>query len=184
MKNTNIKRILLALVAVVLTFAMCFALVGCGGGDGDDKGGKKGGKTSTKTPEQLADDLMEAMWQDYSASAMYKLAHEATYDEELEEEIQVALDGMEESMESMEDYNAEVSWEILGAEDMDDDDLEDFKELYADEYDLDVEKGQIVEVSMAISFEIEGEEQTSEEETEIPFLYIDGKWYVDMESTM
>ena len=36
MKKTNIKRILLALVAVVLTFAMCFALVGCGGGDKDD----------------------------------------------------------------------------------------------------------------------------------------------------
>lgn len=183
MKKTNIKRILLALVAVVLTFAMCFALVGCGGGDkDDDKGGKN--KASSKSPEQLAEDLMEAMWEDYSASAMFKLAHEATYDEELEEEVQTALDGMKESMDSMEDYNAEVTWEILGSEDMDESDLEDYKDLYADEYDLEVEKGKVVKANMCITFEVAGEEQTSEEETEIPFLCIDGKWYVDMESTM
>lgn len=183
----KIKRILLAVLALLLVFAMCFAMVGCD--KDDDKKDKK--SSSSRSPEDVADDYMEAMFVNRDAKEILDLIHDdvidaACEDEEmtksefedyLQEEIDYTFDALDDEVDEW-----SVDWEISYVEDMDEYDLEDLQEDYLDMYDLEVDDAKFVEIDATIEITVDDETEDSGNDMEICVVKIDGKWYLDPDS--
>ena len=203
----NFKRVLLTLVAALLVFAMCFAMVGCGKDD-DKKDDKDDSKTSVSDkketddskdedddekeiaikkdgPEEIADKAMKAMWEDQDAQAFVDLMNDdliaAAEEEGMSEQDMV--DSFQTILDTLDDSFAaadavDITWEIGDVNDVDD--LDRIQEEYKDNVDLDVEDAKVVDITVVISAEVDGKTASQEQEIQLPVVLIDGEWSIDM----
>ncbi len=182
----KIKRVLLTVLALLLAFTMCFAMVGC---DKDDKKDKK--SSSSRSPEDVADKFMEAVFIDKKAEDAINLIHDDVIDgfceeedmkkSEFEDEFQEDLDDLFEEFDyEYDDWS--VDWTISYVEDLEEYNLEDIKDSYSDYYDVEIDDAKLVEIDATLKTTCDGEKEEDTDELEIVAVKIDGKWYLDIES--
>ena len=166
----DLKKIIIAGVAVVLVVVLCILLFSsCGGGSG--------------SPEKVADKFMSAMFKDCDAEKISDLIHpdivdamvEDEYDGDKDEYLEEGQETFDKMNEGFEENEISIDWEVGDVEDIEDDDLEEIQEKYDDEYELEVSAAAVVEIELIAEFK--GEENSSK--MEIPVVEIDGGWYVD-----
>ena len=200
MKKTNMKKVLLTLIAALLAFVMCFAFVGCSKDSDDDKDEDKDNKTSVsdkadkdedkdtedKEDEEDEEDDKKPADDDDEALAVaehYAEAYLIDYDAEeaFENVLDEAFEAMgytrdefvadfQETLDYLAENEIEYEYTIIHVVDSD---LDDIAGTY-ESFDLEVEDCVIYEVEASII----GMEE-SQETYEISVVLIDGEWYLD-----
>ena len=173
------KKTLLTLVALLLSVAMCFSIVGCDKDD-DDKKDKK----SSRTPEEIAGLALKYTYKDRDINKYLDLIHEDVVNKTADDKgltVDEFAEEMEESMveafDSLESMGAEidVDYEVGDVKECDTED--DIIKQYKDEYDLDVDEVKAVEVDITVTVSYQGESQENEQTEEMEICKIDGVWY-------
>lgn len=173
----DLKKIIIAGVAVVLVVVLCIVLFSsCGGGGG------------ASSPEKVVDKFLTAAYKDFDAEATFKcMMPEDIIDEQMEkedmepdeayEEFQDKLDDLKEAFE---DNDVKISWEIGDVDELDKDDIKDIQEIYEDQMDLDIEIEDAATVEVELIAEADGDENSMDMDWSV--VKIDGDWYVDVGS--
>lgn len=164
-KKMDIKKLIIAGVAVVVAVVLCIVLfTSCSSG-----------------PEKVVDKALSAVYEDFDAEALIDCMHEDIIDEMCEqadmdkdEIVEKMQDMLDEMKDAAEDDEITVEWEITEVDDMKKSELKDIQELYEDEFDLEVTDGKVVEVELTV-YEDGDEEDDSDMELEV--VKIDGEWY-------
>lgn len=187
----NFKRVLLTLVAALLVFAMCFAMVGCGKDSDKDKDDKSGSSSKVEVkkdkPEDIADKAMKSMFEDYDAQAYVDLINDdildAAYEdsgmteEEFVDQFQVVFDSIEEAFTAMGD-DVEITWEVGKVSDVDD--LDEINDSYKDIADVEIEDAKTVKVTVTAEATVDGESAKQSKDMELSVILIDGEWSLDI----
>ena len=195
-------RILLTLVALLLTLAMCFAVTGC-----SDKDDKEKSDVSEKTndkeiavvsglssPEEVAEAFVESLFVDFDAAATVGLVHEADVDYMVEN-----LEGGDTKEDLIEHFDKSYSerksildesfgdWSFtFEIEEVADSDSEDsvvatrIKNHY-EEADIDIEDYKSVYVDGVMKYDDQTEDDV---DVCVYVVQIDGKWYLDLTETL
>ncbi len=149
-----------AVVAIAVALILIFTL-----------GGGKGG---AKTAEDVVEEYIKAA-EEVDGEAIMDLIHENILEKEFsdEDEREEAIEEFEKGLGEIMEM-CEIQFEIGDSESLDGDDLEDLQEEYEEDYDLEVEDAEYIEVIMTI--EVYGYEQT--QTNELLVIKVDGKWYL------
>ena len=165
----NMKRI----VATLLALVMCFALVACG----KDKASKGGGyKDAIETLMDVRFGLESSRIEDMAPKAFWDaLAKTGITVKDVEEEFDDFYLGF--SLEEEYGSDFETSYKILEKEEVDKDDLEDFKEHLEDEFGI---SGSAVKsgYSLVVELAVRGSEDERITEAEIYAVQIGNAWYL------
>ena len=162
-------RKVLSLLALISVFAMVLTFAACGDSD-------KGGSGDSGSPEDMVKAVAEAMFEgdaDTIMGALPEFVFDDVDKDEVKEELQDMLDQF---MELSEEYEFDYSIEVKRTKDKSKDLIEEIEEEFdLSEKDLkSIEEAAKVEMTMTI--EVEGEEDTTEEE--VLCVLIDGEWYM------
>lgn len=174
--NKNSKKkgfpIVGTIVAIVLAAAVIFTSVILCKGAGAFK------------PEYAVEKYMKANYVEFDADLAASVYHpdrfKAMCDDndmtknEMLDHRQESLDDVEEGMN---DVNAEVTWEIVDIDGVEDEDYDDIVDFYDEEYGLDVKDIKVVEVDAVY----DSDEKLYEKTFEFVVVKIGGKWYFDGE---
>lgn len=171
------------LLCLLLSLVLVLSLAACG-----ESGGKK--EKSGKTPESVAEKYMDAVL-DADFEKIFDLIHKDVINNGLEAEgldkeyLQEMIDENNADMEEMfaeleEEAGGKVkfSYEVLEAEELSEDMLENGQEYYEDEYDVKITDAKVVEIEVTVEFD--GDQET--ESFEIYVVKIGGSWYLDIDS--
>ena len=176
-------RILLTLVALLLTLAMCFAVTGCSDKkkDKDDDDDDSKAIDRIDSPEDVVDAYMQASYVDFDIQALLDLYHQESLDMACEAEGKTIDDvkddgkaSVDEIKEVIEEDNIEVEWEIGDVRDVTYDDGYEIFDVYEEDFDIDVIEAKIVEVE----FTARNEEDEKSDALEFIVVNIDDQWYM------
>lgn len=172
MKKTNIKKIILTLIAALLAVSMCFAFAGCS--DSEPKNGSGDNNAEEPDPNdtgyiEVLDNYLTCLYSSFD----YDDCMECYVSEQREDmsHLEYTLENNEEVFES---NDLEVTWDIDSVEAESIENIDDIKASYKDNYDLDVVDGR--EVSIEVTTIEDGEESVNT--NSYAFVKIDGNWYV------
>lgn len=165
----DIKKIVIAAVAVVVVIAILSALFG----GGYKKPVKKLFDLTYKGKVSNVEDMLpDEVWEEYADE------FDMEKDELIEEVGEKVVDFFEETYEDS-DYGEfkKVKYDIVDSEKVDKDDLEEIAEAVADMWDVDED-----DVTAAYELEIEGEAIFEDDEVELDSDFysvkVNGKWYL------
>lgn len=179
MKKTNFKRIILTVLALVLTLSMCFAVVGCGG-DGDkdsDKSGKSN-KANDNAAKETLEAYCKASLEDFDADATMDFFHDdvlEAYCAESDTTVDEYEESLEQGFELMKMVVAEggvIEYDIVDNADFDETAVAEQFEGFGVEYD-DCK-------AFTVKTRIEFMGETQEQEEVAVLVKIDGKWYMNL----
>lgn len=165
-KKMDIKKLIIAGVAVVVAVVLCIVLfTSCSSG-----------------PEKVVDDYLTAMFKEFNVEeAMETCLHEDVIEEAKDQagdSYDMMIDALQEQFddieEAMEEEDGSIDWDIKEVDDMKKSKLEDYEEMYEDEFDLEVTDGKIVEVEVVFS----SDDDEKEEDIELEVIKVDGDWYI------
>ncbi len=173
-KKLDIKKLIIAGVAVLLVILLCVLIFsGCGNGAG--------------SPEKVAKQYLKATYDTCDYGDILDLYHKDVIEEMLDDEdydseselIDDMNDELEDNMEDREDEydNLSVDWEIKKVKDADKSTAKYIKNLYDDEYDLEVDEVQEVKYKVTFEFEEDGDDEDYDFDGSIIVVKIGGTWY-------
>ena len=179
--STNTIIGIAAVAAVVIAVAVILICVFAGGGG-----------SGANSPEAVVEKYVKATIIDMDADAfldcihpdILKVAAEDEFDgdvDALKEQLQDMLDRLKEMMENFGD-SVKISYEILESEDIEDEDLDEIKDYFKDEYGVKVTAAANVTFEQRTKGEVMGQEVDQTQENSVTVVKIDGKWYIDPES--
>ncbi len=174
-------RILLTLVALLLAFAMCFAVTGCSDKDKDDDDDDSKAIDRIDTPEDVADAYMQASFVDFDTQAVLDLYHPESLDMACEADGKTIDDVKDDGeanfnniKEEIEEENIEIEWEIGDVRDVTYDDGYEIFDVYEEDFDIDVTEAKIVEVEATAK----SDDIDDTTVLELIVVNIDDQWYM------